>query len=74
LAKQVEMANVVDEQASESQREEGPSPAEAEKEACPDREDREDKNGDCGSDQDAAHARSPRGVTAIIARSPGGSA
>src|SRR5437667_11635963 len=49
LAKQVEMANVVEEQASESHREQSPSPAEAEKEARPDREDREDQNGDCGS-------------------------
>src|ERR1700694_818028 len=62
------MANVVDEQTDESQRKKRPSPAETEKGARPDRENSEDKNGDSGSDQDVAHARSPRDATAIIAR------
>src|SRR5204863_2271484 len=51
------MANMVEEQANEPQREERPSPD------CPEREVRskpencEEKNDDCGSDQDTAHIR-----------------
>jgi hypothetical protein len=49
------MANVVDEQASESQRKERPPPARPEEETRSKPENCEEKNDDCGSDQDTAH-------------------
>lgn len=56
-AEQVEMANMVEEQANEPQREERPSPDCPEREARSKPENCEEKNDDCGSDQDTAHIR-----------------
>jgi len=57
LAKQTQVPNVVGEEPDEPQREERPSPDCPEQEARSKPEKCEEKNDDCGSDQDTAHIR-----------------
>jgi hypothetical protein len=57
VAKQTEVPNVVDEEPDKPQREYRPSPTRPEEEAGSKPENCEEKNDDCGSDQDTAHIR-----------------